>query len=256
MEKAFKLSMNDEGIANLIFDLPDEKVNKFNVSVMEELEKVLDDVALNKTIKIMTIGSGKEGIFIAGADLHSFEPIFKDPSQGAKIISTGHRVFNKLENLPFPTVALIQGACLGGGMEMALACSFRIVSDSSKVQLGLPEVTLGIIPGWGGTQRMPRLVGLTEGLPIILGGKPVKANKAVKIGLADAIYSQTFFDTGVKDFLRQCLTIEGASKIKEKRKKNSWQSFILESNPIGREIIYKMAKKIYSSILKDIILLL
>lgn len=243
MDNAFKLSVNEEGIANLVFDLPGEKVNKFTVPVMEELEKVLDEAAQNKKIKAMTISSGKDDIFIAGADLHSFEPVFKDPTKGVKIISTGHRVFNKLQNLPFPTVALIQGACLGGGMEMALACTYRVVSDSPKTQLGLPEVTLGIIPGWGGTQRMPRLVGLSEGLSLVLGGKPVKANKAAKIGLADAIYSPAFFDEGVKQFLKHCLTFEGEKKIKEKRNNHSWSSLLLESNPVGRALIYKMAEK-------------
>lgn len=243
MDNAFKLSVDNEGIASLVFDLPGEKVNKFTASVMEELEKILDEVAQDKKIKLMTIASGKEDIFIAGADLHSFEPIFKDPSLGAKIITTGHRVFNKLQNLSFPTVALIQGACLGGGMEMALACTYRVVSDNPKTQLGLPEVTLGIIPGWGGTQRMPRLVGLMEGLPIVLGGKPVKANKAVKIKLADAIYAEAFFDEGVKQFIKQCLTAEGAKKIREKRKLHGLQHILFESNPAGRALVYKMAEK-------------
>lgn len=242
-QQAFKLSVDNEGIASLVFNLPGEKVNKFNAPVMEELEKILDTVAQDKKIKIMTISSGKEDIFIAGADLHSFEPIFKDPSLGAKIITAGHRVFNKLQNLPFPTVALIQGACLGGGMEMALACTYRVVSDSPKTQLGLPEVTLGIIPGWGGTQRMPRLVGLMEGLPLVLGGKSIKANKAAKIKLADAIYAPAFFDEGVKEFIQQCLTTDGARKIKEKRKRSGWGPLVLESNPLGRALIYKMAEK-------------
>lgn len=243
MENAFKLSVDDEGVANLVFDLPGEKVNKFTADVMGELEKVIDDAAQNKKIKIMTISSGKEDIFIAGADLHSFEPIFKDPSQGSKIISAGHRVFNKLENLPFPTVALIKGACLGGGTEFALACTYRVVSDSPKTAIGLPEVTLGIIPGWGGTQRMPRLVGLMEGLPIILGGKSVKANKAAKIKLADAIYAPAFFDAGVRQFVKQCLSPEGAKKIKDSRKRQGLSSTLLENNPLGRAFIFNRAEK-------------
>lgn len=243
MDHAFKLTIDSEGIAHLVFDLPGEKVNKFSVSVMEELEKILDETAQNKSIKLMAISSGKADIFIAGADLHSFEPIFKDPSQGLLIIASGHRVFNKLQNLPFPTVALIQGACLGGGMEMALACTYRIVSDSPKTMLGLPEVTLGIIPGWGGTQRMPRLAGLINGLPLVLSGKPVNAIKAVKIKLADAIYAHAFFEEGVKQFFKQCLSAEGAKKILERRKKRGWISMLLENNPIGRAFLYHRARK-------------
>lgn len=243
MDQAFQLSVDNVGVARLVFNLPGEKVNKFSVPVMEELEKILDSISQNRAIKILTISSGKEDIFIAGADLKSFEPIFKDPDQGAKIISTGHRVFNKLQNLSFPTVALIEGACLGGGLEMALACTYRIVSDSPKTQLGLPEVTLGIIPGWGGTQRLPRLVGLVEGLPIVLGGKPVKANKAFKIKLADAIFAPAFFDEGVKDFINQVLSAEGGKKVLAKRERQGLKSAILEKNPIGRAILYYSVEK-------------
>lgn len=243
MEKAFKLTVDNDGVANLVFDLPGEKVNKFTADVMLELDKVLDDAAQNKDIKIMTISSGKEDIFIAGADLHSFEPVFKDPSQGMKIITTGHRVFNKLENLPFPTVALINGACLGGGTEFALACTYRVVADNPKTAIGLPEVTLGIIPGWGGTQRMPRLVGLMEGLPMVLGGKSVKANKAAKIKLADAIYAPAFFDAGVRQFVKEALAPGGAKKIKDRRQRRGLTSALLEKNPVGRAFIFNQAEK-------------
>lgn len=243
MDKAFQISIDREGIANLVFDLPGEKVNKLSIPIMRELESIVDDIAKNPNIKIMTISSGKKDLFIAGADLHSFEPVFKNPQQGKEIITTGHRVFNKLQNLPFPTVALIRGACLGGGMELALACTYRVVSDNPKTQLGLPEVTLGIIPGWGGTQRMPRLVGLIAGLPIVLGGKPVKAAQAVKIKLADAIFAEAFFDDGVRQFLKQVLTTEGAKKILDKRKRRGLGAILLENNPLGRAFIYNRAKK-------------
>lgn len=243
MEKAFKFSVDSEGLARLVFDLPGEKVNKFSVPVLEELEGILDEAAQNRAIKVMAISSGKEGIFIAGADLHSFEPIFKDPARGAEIIATGHRVFDKLQNLPFPTVAFIQGACLGGGMEMALACTYRLASDSSKTLLGLPEVSLGIVPGWGGTQRMPRLIGLVEGLSIVLSGKPIKANKASKIKLVDAIFASEFFEENAEKFLKQCSTSEGAKKILEKRKRNCLKLIVLEGNPLGRAIVYKNAEK-------------
>lgn len=243
MSHAFQLMVDKEGTANLIFNLPGEKVNKFSVPVMEELEKILEAASRNESIKVMTISSGKQDIFIAGADLHSFGPIFKDSNPGSKIIATGHRVFNQLQNLPFPTIALIQGACLGGGMEMALACTYRIVSDSPKVQLGLPEVSLGIIPGWGGTQRMPRLVGLVEGLALILGGKPINGSKAVKIKLADAIFPNAFFEEKVKQFLKECLTKEGAKKILDNRKRHGFRLLCLEDNPLGRAIVYSNAKK-------------
>lgn len=243
MENAFNLTVDKEGIARLVFNLPGEKVNKFSPHVLNELEKHLDEAAKNKNIKIMAISSGKDDVFIAGADLHSFEPVFKEPAKGAGIITDGHRVFNKLANLPFPTVALIQGACLGGGMEMALACTYRVVSDHPKTQLGLPEVTLGIIPGWGGTQRMPRLVGLMDGLTMILSGKTVKADKALKMKLADAIYAAEFFKEGAESFIRQCLTKEGAKAIVDRRKRKGLTPLLFEKNPLGRAIVFRKAEK-------------
>lgn len=243
MSNAFKLSVDNDGIGHLVFDLPGEKVNKFSPEVLDELDKCIDEAAKNKQIKVLAISSGKDNIFIAGADLHSFEPIFKDPSKGAEIISRGHRVFNKLQNLPFPTVALINGACLGGGMELALACTYRVVSDSPKTLLGLPEVTLGIVPGWGGTQRMPRLIGLTESLPMILGGKPVKGLKAWKMKLADAIVAAEFFKDGTHKFLKECITPEGKKNILKRRERSGIKNALLENNPLGRAFVYRTAKK-------------
>lgn len=243
MSNAFKLDINNVGIANIVFDLPGEKVNKISMPVMQELDELLDEITANKDVKALTISSNKPDIFIAGADLRSFEPIFKDPSKGKEIIAAGHRVLNKLSALPIPTIALINGACLGGGMELALACTYRLVSDNSKSVLGLPEVTLGIIPGWGGTQRMPRLIGLTESLPLILGGKPIKAHKAWKINLVDAIAPAEFFNIKSKAFVENILTKEGREQITKKRNRKGWKQWLLEKNPLGRAALFRMAEK-------------
>lgn len=242
MGPAFKFTV-DKGIANLVFDLPGEKVNTFSMPVLEQLEGIVDAAAQNKEIKAMTISSAKENVFIAGADLHSFEPMAHDPSHVENMIEKGHRVFDKLSQLPFPTIALINGACLGGGMELALACTYRLVSDHPKTLLGLPEVTLGIIPGWGGTQRMPRLIGLLEGLPLVLGGKPIKANKAWKIKLADALVAAEFFDSKSSEFVRYCLTPEGKKSIANKRKRKGLRFQLLENNPLGRSLVFRKAEK-------------
>lgn len=242
MGNAFQLSVNQEGIATLLFDLPGEKVNKLSQPVLEELEQMLEQAAKDHTIKALTIASGKEGIFIAGADLHAFEDSFKDPSIADRLIAYGHRVYNKLASLPFPTVALINGACLGGGMELALACTYRVVSDSPKTSLGLPEVSLGIIPGWGGTQRMPRLVGLAEGLPLILGGRPLKAYKAWKIKLADALVPAEFFADKAMAFVASILTPEGQERVKQWRRRGGLRNFLLEGNPLGRRLLFNKAE--------------
>jgi len=242
MDSAFRFSVDANGVGRLVFDLPNEKVNTFSLPVIEQLEKIIDEAAQNKAIKILAISSAKEGIFIAGADLHSFERMASDQAHVNSMIDTGHRVFDKIANLPYPTVALINGACLGGGMELALACTYRVVSDHPKATLGLPEVSLGIIPGWGGTQRLPRLIGLVDALPLILGGKPVKAFKAWKMKMADAIFAAEFFDAKGDEFLKYCLTPEGKNKIAARRRQHGLRFQLLENNPIGRKFLFRKAK--------------
>src|SRR5258706_3641139 len=135
--------------------------------------------------KAVIFASDKPGIFIAGADINELEKI-RDASHGELLSREGHTIFTKIELLGVPTVAAIGGACLGGGCELALACRYRLAADHPKTQIGLPETQLGIIPGWGATQRLPRLIGLRAALDIICAGKNVSADKARCIGLVDA----------------------------------------------------------------------
>lgn len=244
MSQAFQLTVGSDSIARLVFDLPNEKVNKLWLPQLEELEKILDELANRKDIKALVISSGKEDVFIAGADLKSFEGAFKDKVQLENGIKLGHRVFNKLEALPFPSVAFINGACLGGGMELALACTFRVATDSPKTVLGLPETTLGIVPGWGGSQRMPRLVGLMEGLNLILSGKMVKpAFKAYKMHLVDALVPAEFKEEKLAEFLNQIVTPKGKEKVLDRRKLGGLKHYLFEANPLGRAFVYWQAEK-------------
>lgn len=238
----FTLDVDSRGVARLVFDLPNEKVNKFSRDTLAALDTVLDTLESNDRIRTLVVSSGKENVFIAGADLHEFERAFRSPEISEIMIGEGHRLFRRLEQLPFPTIAVIHGACLGGGLEFALACSHRIVSDHPKTVLGLPEVTLGIIPGWGGTQRLPRLVGLEKSLSMILTGKPVPAMKAWKMGLADAIAPWEFIDHKVEEFINQCL--KGSVK---KRHTSGLKTALLEKNWIGRQLLFRKAK---SNVLK------
>lgn len=243
MGNAFKTTVSPDGIAELKFDLQGEKVNKFSVPVLEEMECEIDALAKNKDIKLLKITSGKEGVFIAGADLHSFEPAFVHLAHAEMIIHTGHRVFDKIQALPFPTVAIIHGACLGGGLECALSCTYRLVSDHPKTQLGLPEVSLGIFPGWGGTQRMPRLIGLAEGLGMILAGKIVPAMKAYKMRLADGIVPWEFLKDKSDEFVKKILDRKERKAIDARRDGKSFTRFLLESNPLGRALVFRQAEK-------------
>ncbi len=232
-EKAWTLS-RDGDIATLTFDLPGEKINKFTNATMRELNEEIDQVG---TVKALVFRSAKKGVFIAGADLTQFETILKSKEKVRDVIEAGHDVFGKIASLPFPTVAVIDGACLGGGLEMALACSHRIVTDHSKTSLGLPEVSIGVIPGWGGTQRLPRLIGLQQGLKMILGSKPVDGKKAFKLGLADQILPHAFLEEELPEAIDKCC------QAKTKTRKMRWTDWLLEGNPIGRSLIFSQARK-------------
>lgn len=240
---AFRLEVSNEGIANLIFDVPNEKVNTFSLATLEELEEQLDKINNDPSILLLKLTSGKPDSFIAGADLKSIAGSFENPEEAGALIRAGHRIFSKLENLSFPTVAVINGFCVGGGLECALSCTYRIVTDHPKTTLGLPEVNLGIFPGWGGTQRLPRLVGLTEGLTMIVSGSLINGKKAVKINLADALVAWQFQDEQTDNFIKMVLTGEGKQKILQNRKQKFLSSYLVDKNFLARKFIYYKAKK-------------
>lgn len=241
-QSAWSLLKHDDGIATLIFDMPNEKVNKLSSPVMQELDRVLTSLQSDTSIKALIIKSNKEGFFIAGADIAEIKDI-KSSKEGLAKVQNGQGIMNKLENLPFPTIAAIKGACLGGGFELALACSFRIASDHPKTLIGLPEVQLGIIPGFGGTQRLPRLIGLQKSLPLILTGKALNASKAERQGLIDKMVPDGFFDAWVMDFAKDVSTSAGQKKIRDKRKLKGLNAFFLEKTPVGKALVFHLSKK-------------
>ena len=243
MTNTFQFEINANNIARLIFDLPNEKVNTISPEVLDALEEQLDTLAKNRAIRALMITSAKKDSFIAGANLKGFDAVFHQKGAAEKLIGGGHRVFNKLSSLPFPTIAVIDGTCLGGGLELALACNYRVVSDNSKALLGLPETQLGIIPGWGGTQRLPRLIGIEQALGMILSGKPVNAQKALKIKIVDAIFPKEFINEKAEDFAEYCLASENQKAIAKKREQTGWRSTLMESNFIGRYLLFSMARR-------------
>lgn len=236
MGNAFELNVDGSGVATLLFDLKGEKVNKFSPEILEELEQVIDQAAQDKSIQSLILKSGKEGVFIAGADLNTFKEAEHNPAMISELIQKGHRVFSKIQALPFPTIALIDGTCLGGGTECALACTYRIGTDHPKTSIGLPETQLGIFPGWGGTQRLPRLIGLQAALKMILTGKPVDGKKASKMGLVDVYYPSSFAEERTYTFAKEV-------GLKRSKRKKSFIDKLLEGNPIGRALIFKKARQ-------------
>lgn len=160
----------------------DNDKNQLNVPLVNALESVFTTQARQARLKGLILRSVHEKVFSTGADIAG-EMTALNPAQAEEFSRHGREVFSLLTRLPYPTVACIAGFCLGGGLELALCCDFRIVAKNAR--LGLPEINLGLIPGWGGTQRLPRLVGRSRALRMILSGDPVNAETALEYSLAD-----------------------------------------------------------------------
>ncbi len=176
----------DEGVARVEIDVPGAKMNVLNGALLGDLETLLIRLENDPTVRAIVIASGKKDSFVAGADVGAIEAL--ESVDAARAASEfGQRVFARIEASSKPVVAAVQGVCLGGGCEMALACHHRILADDAVTKIGLPEVRLGILPGWGGTQRLPRIVGLQAALDLILSGRTLDPRRALRMGLTDEI---------------------------------------------------------------------
>lgn len=178
--------LTEDRICILTFDRPGTQANLFDKATLEQMEIHLDAIARISQLRGLVLISAKPSIFIAGADIRALSEQ-SDKAEVRNVIELGQRVFNRLSNLPIPKVAAIHGACVGGGFEVCLACDYRIASNDKSSKIGLPETKLGILPGWGGTTRLARLIGLPAALDIILNGKVISARSACKRGMVDEI---------------------------------------------------------------------
>ena len=242
MTSIFHLEAGSDRLATLTFDLPEKRVNVFTRAALAELEQVIGELAARPEIGCLILLSGKEGNFIAGADVEEIARV-TDPDEAEAGSRVGHRLFAAWEALPFPTVAAIRGTCLGGGTELALASTWRVASDSDATRIGLPEVRLGILPGWGGSTRLPRLIGVPESLDLILTGKMVAGRKALKLGLIDALLPDARFLDLVRDF---ALARAGQKRSAEDGKTGGGfdlKELLLEKNPLGRKVVFDQARK-------------
>jgi 3-hydroxyacyl-CoA dehydrogenase/enoyl-CoA hydratase/3-hydroxybutyryl-CoA epimerase len=192
-------------------------------------------------VQLLTVRSAKASGFAAGADLQAFQQI-TDSTQATALSAAGQEVFGRLARLPVPTVAVVHGPCLGGGLEFALACDYRLVVDQPKTQLGLPEIELGLIPAWGGTQRLPHVVGLERALRMILGRKRLNAREAIHWGLAD----RAAVNAGVDEELASLIALARRSGKRHSRglPLRTWQQWLVESHPLGRYLIFRGTERI------------
>ncbi len=236
--KYFNYDIDEDGIATLTFDTPKSAVNVLCFAALYELRELITNFETDKSIKALFIESAKEDIFIAGADIKEIKA-FKDEAEIIAKLREGQEIFNRLENLPFETVAVIDGACLGGGLELALACDYRIATNEAHTSLGLVEVSLGIIPGLGGTQRLPLLVGFRKALELIVGSKRLKGDKALKLGLVDASVPAGYLAFKKEEYSKAILSGTLEAQVAKKRQYIKWYE---RFSPL-RTLIATMARK-------------
>jgi 3-hydroxyacyl-CoA dehydrogenase / enoyl-CoA hydratase / 3-hydroxybutyryl-CoA epimerase len=197
----WKIERDADGLAWLIFDKQGTTTNTLSAAAMIELRSALTELAAQPP-KGLVIRSGKANGFIAGADIDEFGEL-KSVDDAVALVKRGWDTFELLASAPYPTLALIRGFCLGGGMELALACRYRVVVDEPGTRLGLPEVMLGIVPGWGGIKRLPRLTGAPAALDLLLTGRTIDARRAKRLGIADECVPPRVMDNAARGVLRE-----------------------------------------------------
>ncbi|MAZ44852.1 MAG: crotonase [Legionellales bacterium] len=191
--------VDENKICWLTLDRKGASVNSLNAEVLEELDALISEIDKEVGLCSVVITSGKQTGFIAGADIEQFKTL-TSVDMAKELITQGAKVFDRLAALKLPTIASIKGFCLGGGLELALCCKYRIALEDDRTRIGLPEVKLGIHPGWGGTVRLPRLVGAPNALDLILSGRTLRAKQAAKMGVVDAAVPLRLFDQVVKEY--------------------------------------------------------
>lgn len=183
----------DDGVFVVSLDVPGEKLNVLSLGLLDEFEAVFKTIDADAKARGVVIISGKPEGFIAGADIKQFVAV-TTAQEAIALAGKGHDLLKRIEGSKIPFVAAINGICLGGGTELSLACAGRVASDDPRTAIGLPEVQLGLVPGMGGTQRLPRLVGLALGLDMILSARNLKATKALRAGLVDEVVPRSILE--------------------------------------------------------------
>ena len=222
------------GVAIVTFDTPHDAVNKISKAVGWELEELMQQLESDEVVKAIVLRSGKPDIFIAGADIEEFVAL-RSVEEATRLSKDGQLLMQRVADSTKPVVAAIHGACLGGGLELSLACNYRVASDHPKTVLGLPEVQLGLIPGAGGSNRLPRLIGAHAALEMILTARNQRGRKALAIGLIDEL---------VPESILLDIAVAAAERLSRGGKKSSRRggSFLLDGNPIGRRLVYRKSK--------------
>ena len=232
---AFTLTKQDNGVAILSMDVPGESMNTLKAEFGDEISAMLDDIESDSSIKGVVLTSGKPSSFVAGADITMLAAC-KTADDATTIAAGGQAIFDRIESMKATFVAAIHGPALGGGLELALACHYRVCTDSPSTQLGLPEVQLGLLPGSGGTQRLPRLIGIQQAMKMMLTGAPARAKQAKKYGIVDDVVPHSVLLKVAEQF---------ALKRKPEREapQKGVMNKMLENTGPGRGMLFKKARE-------------
>ena len=241
-KKNFYLTTTPAHVAIVTFDAVD-KMNILAVRVLKELDALLAEVAADGNCQGLVFISGREDQFIVGANVNEIEAL-STPEQARANCREFEGILRKFSQLKIPTVAAVHGSCLGGGLELILCCTYRIASDAAITKFAAPEIKLGLIPGAGGTQRLPRLVGISTALDIVLTGRSYPARKAAQVGLVDAVVPRALLEQIACDYALQTKPLAStASSKKNKNIKQLLPEIALEKNPLGRKLMARKARE-------------
>ncbi len=233
----WKLDLDANHILWLTVDRQGSNVNSLNRALLSEFDQILDEIKRDKEIKAVIIRSGKSSGFVAGADIEQFVHI-KSEEEAFDLVRQAQLVFDKLDHLPMPVVAMIDGFCLGGGLELALACDYRVAEDGSRTMIGAPEVKLGLQPGWGGTVRLPNLIGVLSAMDLNLSGRSIDGKTAEKMGVVDVAVPQRQLEHAAKYY---------ALNKPKKHQPIWWQELLAH-----RWLRPLVAKKLYAELAKKV----
>ena len=244
-----RFDLDADGIGRITFHDPVRAQNVLTEDVLGDLALAIDqayEAVANARLRALLVTSAIPGSFIAGADVGAITAVAAagDRDRGAAISREVQALFGRLADMPIPTIAAIQGVCLGGGTEIALACVWRVSDDDNRTRIGLPEVQLGILPGWGGTTRLPRLVGLRAALDLLLTGKPARVSKARRIGLVDKVFPRHQFQERCLDFAREVAGRERGARAtpgRRRRGRRGVAGWLLDRTAPGRWLVLRMA---------------
>ena len=229
---AFTLNVRLDNVAVISIDVPGEKMNTLKAEFASQVRAIIKQLRENKNLRGVVFISAKPDNFIAGADINMIGNC-KTAQEAEALARQGQQLMAEIHALPVPVIAAVHGACLGGGLELALACHGRVCSDDPKTVLGLPEVQLGLLPGSGGTQRLPRLVGVSTALEMILTGKQLRAKQALKSGLVDDVVPHSILLEAAVELAKQNRQASRTLPIRER----------VMAGPLGRALLFKMVGK-------------